>query len=112
VKRSLPAFGGGTAPPLIIDRLASIATGVDSIASLRKRRQKIFGCYARGSESFTDLLTQTLKALLLWQKDQAITQTQNSDRCASSQSQILAVLFGNSKLALFTDFGGSQVLES
>ena len=105
-------MGGKTALPPVAGWFPAVASGVNPFAGFRKRSQKIFRRHASSAQACADLLAQTLKAFLLWQKDEAIPQTQNSKRRAISQPKILAELFGNGKLSFLTDLGSRQIFES
>ena len=50
-----------------------------------------------------------LKALLLWQKNEAIPQAQYGKRRTGPQTKVLAELLWDGKLSLLTDLGRRQI---
>jgi hypothetical protein len=53
-----------------------------------------------------------LKTLLLWQKDETVSQTQNGKGRACTQAKIFAKLLWNSELPFLADLGSGQIFES
>src|SRR5215467_1186637 len=52
------------------------------------------------------------KALLFWQKNQAIPQAQHSKRRTGAQPKILTKLLRDRELSLFSNLRGGQIFES
>jgi hypothetical protein len=92
--------------------LLAVATGVNPIASFRKRGKKIFRRHTRSCQHRAYLLAQTLKALLLRDKDEAIPQTQYGKRRTIPQPKVFPILFWNGKLAFFANLGRCQIFQS
>jgi hypothetical protein len=85
---------------------------VHTIARLRECGEKVFRRQVRGCEFQAHLLTQMLEATLFWQKDQSIPQAQYGEWSARRQAEVLAKLFWDGQLTLFTYIGCGQVFES
>jgi len=52
-----------------------------------------------------------LKALLFWQKNEAIPQTQYGEGRTRSQTKVLAELLRDGELSLLTDLGSCQIFK-
>lgn len=66
---------------------------------------------AGGRQSGTDLSAEAFKAVLLWQKNESLPQSQHGKGSTSAETKILTELLGNGDLSLFTDPGGRQIFE-
>jgi len=92
--------------------LLAVPTSINPIPNLRKSAEKIFPRYSRTGQDRTHLATQTLKALLLRHKDEAIPKTEHGERRARPQSKVFPKLLRNGKLAFFANLGRGQIFES
>jgi hypothetical protein len=88
-----------------------VAAGEYAFPSFRQRGQNCFGGKADAHESRTDFLAQILKAVLLRQENESISQLQDREGCSGAETKVFTELFRDSKLALLADLGGGQVLE-
>jgi len=109
---SLPALAARTDPTAVASGIPAVATGINATAGLWQSRKKVFRFQSRGAKARTHLLAQTLEALLLRQKNEAVPQAQDCEWSAISQSKIFAELLGNGKLSFLADLGSCQIFES
>jgi hypothetical protein len=80
--------------------------GENAFSRFWQSGQDRFGRQSSNSQSRTYALAEIVEALLLRQKNKAITQTQYCKGGSCAQSQVLAKFFRNGELTLFADPGG------
>ncbi len=84
----------------------------DTLSCFRQRCQDCFRRKPSTRESRSYLFAEMLKPLLLWQKNEAISQTQYGKGCTRSQPQVLAELLWHGELSFFTYLRSCQIFES
>jgi hypothetical protein len=101
----LPAWGFRGANGLLV------TAGKDALARFGECCQNGLRRKTGTRERGTYLLAETLKALLLWQKNQAVSQTQDSKGRTRTQAKVSTELFWDSELSLLTDLRCGQVFK-
>src|ERR1700694_2587514 len=84
----------------------------DALSRFRQRGQNCFWSQASTRESRSYPLAEMFKTLLLWQKNETVSQTQYCKGRTRSQTKILAELLWDRQLALLTDLRSCQIFES
>jgi hypothetical protein len=84
----------------------------DVPSRFRQCGQNCFWRKASTRESRSYLFAEMFKTLLLWQKNETVSQTQYGKGCTRSQTKVLAELLWDRELALLTDLRSCQILEN
>src|ERR1035438_3866966 len=108
---SLPALTARATPRNAICVLLAVATCVHAIASSREGRENLLWGQAGHRQARSHPFAKLLKAALLGQENEAVTQTQNSKGRANLQPEVFTELLRDRELALFADLGCRHVFE-
>jgi hypothetical protein len=96
---------------MIHGRLLAVALSVYMLASLRESSQNVVGSDTGSRKARANALAELLKTPLFRQENKTVPQTQDCERRAYSQPEVLAKLLWDRELALFADLGGRHVLD-
>lgn len=83
----------------------------DTLSRFRQRRQNCFWLEASTRESRAHMFAKTVETLLLWQKNEAVPQTQYGKGCTRSQAKVLPETLWDRELSLLADLRSCQIFE-
>jgi hypothetical protein len=83
----------------------------DALSRFRQRGQNCFWRKTGTRESRSYLFAEMFKTLLLWQKNETVSQTQYGKGRTRAQTKVLAKLLWDRELSLLTDLRSCQIFE-